>query len=175
MQWIIKKGIETMEISLKIELSDEQYNDIMNNSYDAIYKDEKLIEGLREIILTTFQRYFNDTNNKGAITGIIRDVLMEEEESKYTYYGAKSYKPTELCKKIVLGATENQLAHLRNNIRIVAARLLSNREFINQAISEVIIDSIKIGLASGNDSLMKEKRTTAELAEMAWNRLNYKE
>ena len=161
-----------MEISLKIELSDDQYNNLIKNSYDELFKDEKLIAGLRELILSKITEYFTDRHNNP--TSIIRDILLEDDFSKKdnTYYGNHYVKvPNSLTKKIVLDATELQMSALRNKIRIGLSELISNKEFIASAIYEILIDSIKAGIATGTENMIEEHRRNQDYIAMIANKV----
>ena len=161
-----------MEISLKIELSDDQYNNLIKNSYDELFKDEKLIAGLRELILSKITEYFTDRHNNP--TSIIRDILLEDDFSKKdnTYYGNHYAKvPNSLTKKIVLDSTEVQMGALRNRIRMGLSELINNEEFIASAIYEILIDSIKAGIATGTENMIEEHRKNQDYIAMIVNKV----
>lgn len=49
-----------MEISLKVNLTDEQYQTLMQNSYDEIFKSLQMVDALRTVVVDHFVQYFNE-------------------------------------------------------------------------------------------------------------------
>lgn len=159
-----------MELSLKIELSDEQYKDLMQSSYDEIFKSTQMIDALRTVVVDHFVQYFNedmycpkDKNSTGVYVGssqrrnIVEKALIDEEESRgYSY--TRNYKPTSLLDQIVRDATSEQMEEFRSRIREITKTFLDNPKTIAQIIHQVICESVRIGLSQGNEDLLARRQ-----------------
>ena len=56
-----------MELTLKIDLTEEQYNDLMAKSYKEIFETDSFKEALKETICTGMVNWFDTPNGKDVI------------------------------------------------------------------------------------------------------------
>lgn len=173
-----------MEISLKVELTDEQYQNLMQSSYDEIFKDPTTLETLRSVILEHFIEYFNDNRyggkkeTNGVYVGqynskrnIVEKALLDEYTEGSGYGSHTNYKPTEFLDAIVHEATEEQIKDFQTRIQQVTTEILSNPDTISRILSQVIVESIKLGLSTGNARILQDQITQTEMISMIKERL----
>lgn len=156
-----------MELSLKVELSDEQYEQLMKNSYDEIFKSDVMINALRDVIIDSFVKYFDTdefNKNKNNVYGVsypqskhlIEQCLFDKRLKRRSTWGNDEYEeiPSDLLKQLVLEGSEHQMAAFRNKVRLLVSELLSDKQYISSLINSLFINSIRAGLAMGTEQMM---------------------
>lgn len=162
-----------MEISLKVELTDEQYAQLMENSYDDIFKNETVVDGLREIIIKNFEQFFSgNSSNKyigspTAITGFVEKALIQELPGKS--YGIREYVPTSLMRTIVEHATEEQVAQYEREIQQIVKDFFRRSDTIAKIIYDLILESIRAGISLGTNSMKEDRKADSDAIEWLKN------
>lgn len=158
-----------MELSLKIELSDEQYNLLMQNSYDEIFKNSETQDQLRQIIVDNFAEYFSgvrdkDSNSyiatsyKGICNFVEKALLKEVPRDRSSYNFVTQYEPTEFMRQLISEATEDQRKEFEDKIRKVVSELLNDSTLVTSILKEVLLNSIINGITLGSSMMIDEKR-----------------
>ncbi len=173
-----------MEISLKVELTDEQYQNLMQSSYDEIFKDPTTLETFRSVILEHFIEYFNDNRYGGkketngvyvgqyiAKRNIVEKALLDEYTDGSSYGSRTNYKPTEFLDAIVHEATKEQIQDFQTRIQQVTKEILSNPDAISKILSQVIVESIKLGFSTGNERILQDQIMQTEMVGIIQDRL----
>ena len=160
-----------MEISLKIELSDDQYNSLMQNSYDEIFKDPETQEQLRQVILENFTKYFSGTRDKDSnnyvatsyrgVCNFVEKALLKEvpkDTSRFSYNTSTQYEPTDFMRQLISEATEDQRKEFEKQIQIIVKELMNNSILVSEILKEVLLNSIINGITLGTSMMIDEKR-----------------
>ena len=158
-----------MELSLKIELSDEQYNLLMHNSYDEIFKNPETQDQLRQIIVDNFAEYFSGIRNKdsnsyiatsyrGICNFVEKALLKEVPKDRLSYNSVTQYEPTEFMRQLISEATEDQRKEFEDKIRKVVSELLNDSTVVTSILKEVLLNSIVNGLTLGSSMMVEEKK-----------------
>lgn len=150
-----------MEISLKLELSEDQYNDLMQKSYDEIFKSPQMIDALKDIIIENFNSFFqnNDRDRKVAYGFVTsgnqvrnlceKALITPVEEKSYGNYSV-SYEPSVLMRQLVTQATEDQRQTFYKSIQEILDRIISDKDLVSKILTEVLLNSIMNGLSMGS-------------------------
>jgi len=157
-----------MELSLKIELSDEQYNLLMQNSYDEIFKNPETQDQLRQIIVNNFAEYFSGVRNKdsssyiatsyrGICNFVEKALLKEVPKDRLSYNSVTQYEPTEFMRQLISEATEDQRKEFEDKIRKVVSELLNDSTVVTSILKEVLLNSIVNGITLGSSMMIEEK------------------
>lgn len=157
-----------MELSLKIELSDEQYNLLMQNSYDEIFKNPETQDQLRQIIVDNFAEYFSGVRNKdsnsyiatsyrGICNFVEKALLKEVPKDRLSYTSSTQYEPTEFMRQLISEATEDQRKEFEDKIRKVVSELLNDSTVVISILKEVLLNSIVNGITLGSSMMVEEK------------------
>ena len=158
-----------MELSLKIELSDEQYNLLMHNSYDEIFKNPETQDQLRQIIVDNFAEYFSGIRNKdsksyiatsyrGICNFVEKALLKEVPKDRLSYNSVTQYEPTEFMRQLISEATEDQRKEFEDKIRKVVSELLNDSTVVTSILKEVLLNSIVNGITLGSSMMVEEKK-----------------
>lgn len=158
-----------MELSLKIELSDEQYNLLMHNSYDEIFKNPETQDQLRQIIVDNFAEYFSGIRNKdsnsyiatsyrGICNFVEKALLKEVPKDRLSYNSVTQYEPTEFMRQLISEATEDQRKEFEDKIRKVVSELLNNSIVVTSILKEVLLNSIVNGITLGTSMMVEDKK-----------------
>lgn len=158
-----------MELSLKIELSDEQYNLLMHNSYDEIFKNPETQDQLRQIIVDNFAEYFSGIRNKdsnsyiatsyrGICNFVEKALLKEVPKDRLSYNSVTQYEPTEFMRQLISEATEDQRKEFEDKIRKVVSELLNDSTVVTSILKEVLLNSIVNGITLGSSMMIEEKK-----------------
>lgn len=75
-----------MELSLKIELTDEQYNELMTKSFDSVFGGKEFTEALQKEILSSIGQYLKDHPN------FIQEHLLRNSNYYSSYDNTNSYR-----------------------------------------------------------------------------------
>ena len=173
-----------MEISLKVELTDEQYQNLMQSSYDEIFKDPATIEAIRTMVVDQFTDYFvnGNTHRKKQDSGVyvgtyppVRNIVEKALLDEYTVgsgYGSRTdYKPSAFLDQLIHEATEEQIEEFKANIKDVTRQILNDPRAIAQILNQVIVESIKLGLSTGNEKVLNDQIYQIETVSMLKERL----
>lgn len=158
-----------MELSLKIELSDEQYNLLMHNSYDEIFKNPETQDQLRQIIVDNFAEYFSGirdknsnsyiaTSYRGICNFVEKALLKEVPKDRLSYNSVTQYEPTEFMRQLISEATEDQRKEFEDKIRKVVSELLNDSTVVTSILKEVLLNSIVNGITLGSSMMVEEKK-----------------
>ena len=160
-----------MEISLKIELSEDQYNSLMQNSYDEIFKDPETQEQLRRVILENFTKYFSGTRDKDSnnyvatsysgVCNFVEKALLKEvpkDTNRFSYNTSTQYEPTDFMRQLISEATEDQRKEFEDKIRKVVSELLNNSIVVTSILKEVLLNSIVNGITLGTSMMVEDKK-----------------
>ncbi len=158
-----------MELSLKIELSDEQYNLLMHNSYDEIFKNPETQDQLRQIIVDNFAEYFSGirdknsnsyiaTSYRGICNFVEKALLKEVPKDRLSYNSVTQYEPTEFMRQLISEATEDQRKEFEDKIRKVVSELLNDSTVVTSILKEVLLNSIVNGITLGSSMMIEEKK-----------------
>lgn len=158
-----------MELSLKIELSDEQYNLLMHNSYDEIFKNPETQDQLRQIIVDNFAEYFSGIRNKdsnsyiatsyrGICNFVEKALLKEVPKDRLSYNSVTQYEPTEFMRQLISEATEDQRKEFEDKIRKVVSELLNDSTVVTSILKEVLLNSIINGITLGTSMMVEDKK-----------------
>lgn len=158
-----------MELSLKIELSDEQYNLLMKNSYDEIFKNPETQDQLRQIIVDNFAEYFSGVRNensnryiatsyRGICNFVEKALLKEVPKDRLSYNSVTQYEPTEFMRQLISEATEDQRKEFEDKIRKVVSELLNDSTVVTSILKEVLLNSIVNGITLGSSMMIEEKK-----------------
>ena len=133
-----------MEIFLKIDLTDEQYQDLMKKSYDRIFEDEDFTEGLKKSVANGIEEFMKSPDGKQ----MIRMTLTGDE-----YYNTSARK-TALGKQLFDDATKEYVSEisipikeflkeclLKINIEEIATDIII--EIFRQSIIETAVNELK--------------------------------
>ncbi len=157
-----------MEITLKLELSDDQYQNLMQSSYDEIFKDPKTLDALRETVLNEFVEYFseqreyNRNDNKTYVTSyrttrhLVEKALLHEVEDKNIYSYSKEYEPSDLMRQIVEEATKDQMDRLKTVIQQCVYQILSDKNMITSILHDMMIECFRAGISLGTDQMIQD-------------------
>lgn len=171
-----------MELSIKIELSDEQYNLLMQNSYDEIFKNPETLDQLRQIIMSNFAEYFSgsinrDPNNFVAtspdrVRNFVEKALLKEvrdDANRSSYTRITHYEPTEFMRQLVDDATKDQRREFESKIQLIVESIFRDSTLVSKILRELLINSIRNGITMGNDLLIDMHQKEKEYEEMIYN------
>lgn len=156
-----------MELSIRIELSDEQYNLLMQNSYDEIFKNPETLDQLRQIIISNFAEYFSGSINRNPnnfvatspdrVRNFVEKALLKEvrdDANRSSYTHTTHYEPTEFMRQLVDDATKDQRKEFESKIQLIVESIFRNSTLVSKILRELLINSIRNGITMGNDLLI---------------------
>ena len=131
-----------MEISLKIELSDEQYNDLMDKSFDAIMGTKEVTDKLQEIIISNMQEKINDwvTDNATSWISTIYDVGRYSRSTE-----------EEFVKKLIKDAGSEYTDHISKTIKKTMSDMIQKVD-VGSIIYKILLDAVMRGVTGGIDA-----------------------
>jgi len=152
-----------LKLSLNIELTDEQYQDLMKQSYDEIFQNPDMINALREVILDNFREFFSkDSSN------FVEKALLNSESSRY-YSSYPNYTPSALMKQIVEDATKEQKEIYTKEIQQVLEKIFNDTGLISSLLHDTIIECIRAGMSLGTSNMMLDAKNQRDHLEMLTN------
>lgn len=170
-----------MEISLKIELSEDQYSSLMQNSYNEIFKDPETQEQLRRVILENFTKYFSGTRDKDSnnyvatsyrgVCNFVEKALLKEvpkDTNRLSYSTSTQYEPTDFMRQLIAEATKEQRAEFEKQIQIIVKELLNNSLVVSEILKEVLLNSIINGVTLGTNMMIDQKKVEKQNQDMIY-------
>ena len=174
-----------MKIALKLELSDDQYQNLMQSSYDEIFKDPKTLDALRETVLNEFVEYFsgerqyNQNDNKTYVTAyrttrhLVEKALLHQVENKNSYSYSTEYRPSDLMRQIVEEATKDQMARLKDAIQQCVYQILSDKNMITSVLHDTMIECFRAGISLGTDQMIQNSESQKARLNILSERVDY--
>ena len=128
-----------MELTLKIDLTEEQYNDLMTKSYKEIFETDSFKEALKETICTGMVSWFDTPNGKD----VIRKTLVGDN-----YYSC-NMNQTEVGRSILKEATKDYASKIGEPIQEFYKDLLTKiniGNLLKEILYAQIVRSMGIGM-----------------------------
>ena len=128
-----------MELTLKIDLTEEQYNDLMAKSYKEIFETDSFKEALKETICTGMVNWFDTPNGKD----VIRETLVGDN------YYSSNMRQTETGRSILNEATKEYASKIGEPIQDFYRDLLTKvnlGNLLKEILYSQIIRSMGIGM-----------------------------
>ena len=128
-----------MELTLKIDLTEEQYNDLMTKSYKEIFETDSFKEALKETICTGMVNWFDTPNGKD----IIKKTLTGDD------YYSRNMRQTETGRNILNEATKEYASKISEPIQDFYRDLLTKvnlGNLLKEILYSQIIRSMGIGM-----------------------------
>lgn len=126
-----------MELMLKIDLTEEQYNDLMQKSYDKIFDDKEFADVLKKVIADNMGEYLKTHPE------IIKKILVGDEDYYY-----RNKKSTEIGKMIVEGAVKDYSSDISEETKCAIKQILKTVNLSNLLWS-IITEAVRKGMADG--------------------------
>ena len=136
-----------MELSLKIELTDEQYKDLMEKSSDAIFQQDGFYKALEEIFIQSTAEYLRTPEGikmirKGLCGG--------------NYFYNEDAIDTEAGKHIINSASSETIELLKEPIKEYYRTILNNDELIKKTLMSLFTNAMSKALIDGAGSTFSE-------------------
>lgn len=130
-------------IQLNLELTDEQYKDLMESSLDKVVGDEETTNALRDTIVTQMAKYLTDHPN--IIDGLFHD---------HSEYGFKMGL-NNTTKTIISKAAENAAKQLEDAVTGYMMDLAKTQD-VTALLTRIFITAVLNGAVSGLDQWKSE-------------------
>lgn len=132
-----------MEIQLKIDLTDEQYNELMTTSYEKLFVTEDFTKALGDVIVNGMADFISKNPD------IIRACLCKEKEN--SYYGSRGryYDATETAKVAIGKASESAVKRLEDVCSHIIDKVVSDDDTFSKIFSEVLQKAMINGMVEG--------------------------
>lgn len=129
-----------MNLALNIQLTDEQYAELMSKTHDKLFESEDFIKELSHIVLTQIGQYLKDHPSE------IKKALGISEN----YYGMNEAQRTnrELMSKVIKGASEEYSEEISDAVKIALQNILKQTD-LSSIIEAVLSKAILKGMSSG--------------------------
>ena len=121
-----------MEISLKIDLTDEQYQNLMKKSYDRIFEDEDFAEELKKSVANGIEEFMKSPDGKQ----MVRITLTGDD-----YYNISARK-TALGERLFNEAIKEYVSEISIPIKEFMKECLLKVD-IERIVTNIIIDIIR--------------------------------
>ena len=137
-----------MELTLKIELTDEQYKDLMDQSSEAIFEQDGFYKALEEVFIQSTAEYLKTPEG----IKMIRKGLCG---GSYFYSGDAAID-TEAGKRIINNAASETIDLLKEPIKEYYKSIFKNDELIKNTLLSLLAKSMSKGLADGASDVFGE-------------------
>ena len=136
-----------MELMLKIDLSDEQYDELMKTSYNKLFESDDFQKTLGNVIVENMGEWLKKNPD------LIRQCLAKKANSRYCNdYSNSYYDFTETAKVLIDKASEETADKLTNIVSDVLMSCLKKDNFFENAIHTCLMEAILNGMNRGMDS-----------------------
>lgn len=133
-----------MELMLKIDLTEEQYNDLMTKSYHEIFESDAFKDALKDSILLGMENWLNSTEGKDVIkTSLIGD----------GYYD-RNLRKTELGKSLLKVASNDFTDRMKEPVENFFREALRTVR-IEDMLKYILVEAFKNGLIAGSREMME--------------------
>ena len=133
-----------MELMLKIDLTEEQYNDLMTKSYHEIFESDAFKDALKDSILLGMEDWLNSPEGKGVIkTSLVGDGFYD-----------RNLRKTELGKSLLETASSEFTDRMKDPIEDFFRETLRSIR-IEDVLRLILIDSFRQGLISSSREMMQ--------------------
>ena len=133
-----------MELMLKIDLTEEQYNDLMTKSYHEIFESDAFKDALKDNILLGIENWLNSTEGKDVIrTSLVGD----------NYYD-RNLRNTELGKSLLEVASSDFTNRMKEPVENFFREALRTVR-IEDMLKYILVEAFKNGLISGSREVME--------------------
>lgn len=133
-----------MELMLKIDLTEEQYNDLMTKSYHEIFESDAFKDALKDIILLGMENWLNSTEGKDVIrTSLVGD----------NYYD-RNLRKTELGKSLLEVASNDFTDRMKEPVENFFREALRTVR-IEDMLKYILVEAFKNGLIAGSREMME--------------------
>ena len=133
-----------MELMLKIDLTEEQYNDLMTKSYHEIFESDGFKDALKDSILLGIENWLNSTEGKD----VIRSTLCGDN-----YYD-RNLRKTELGKSLLEVARSDFTDRMKEPVENFFREALRTVR-IEDMLKYILVEAFKNGLISGSREVME--------------------
>lgn len=133
-----------MELMLKIDLTEEQYNDLMTKSYHEIFESDAFKDALKDSILLGMENWLNSTEGKD----VIRSTLCGDN-----YYD-RNLRKTELGKSLLEVASSDFTDRMKEPVENFFREALRTVR-IEDMLKYILVEAFKNGLISGSREVME--------------------
>lgn len=146
-----------MEIQLKIDLTDEQYNELMTTSYEKLFESDDFTKALGDVIVNGMADFIAKNPD------IIRACLCKENEN--TYYGSRGryYDTTEIARVAIGKASEGSVKRLEEVCSHIIDKVVADDDTFSRIFSEVLKQAMIDGMVEG----MREHLQANEMTKAA--------
>ena len=133
-----------MELMLKIDLTEEQYNDLMTKSYHEIFESDAFKDALKDSILLGMENWLNSTEGKDVIrTSLVGD----------NYYD-RNLRKTELGKSLLEVASNDFTDRMKEPVENFFREALRTVR-IEDMLKYILVEAFKNGLIAGSREMME--------------------
>ena len=133
-----------MELMLKVDLTEEQYNDLMTKSYHEIFESVAFKDALKDSILLGMENWLNSTEGKD----VIRTSLCGDN-----YYD-RNLRKTELGKSLLEVASSDFTDRMKEPVENFFREALRTVR-IEDMLKYILVEAFKNGLISGSREVME--------------------
>lgn len=132
-----------MEIQLKIDLTDEQYNELMTTSYEKLFESDDFTKALGDIIVNAMADFVAKNPD------IIRACLYKEKESGYYGSRGRYYDATETAKVAISKASEDSIKRLEGVCSDIINRIVADDDTFSKIFGEILKKAMLDGMTDG--------------------------
>lgn len=153
-----------MELSLKVELTDEQYKDLMDKSFDAIMDREEVKEELKNIIIRDMQERIHTWVEANAQSWI-----------RYVYGIGTGYydsRPSEeeFVKKLIKDAGSEYTEYMSETVKKTMSDMVQTVN-VEQIIYGILMDYIVKGVTGGFETWASVVNANSSIIRSNFNNL----
>lgn len=137
-----------MELMLKIDLSDEQYDELMKTSYNKLFESDDFQKTLGNVVVENIGEWLQKNPD------LIRQCLAKKgSNGYYNSYGNNNYYDfTETAKVLIDKASEETADKLKDIVSNVLMSCLKKDNYFENAIHTCLMEAILNGMNRGMDS-----------------------
>lgn len=146
-----------MEIQLKIDLTDEQYNELMTTSYEKLFESDDFTKALGDVIVNGMADFIAKDPD------IIRACLCKKNENSYYGTRGRYYDTTETAKVAIGKASESAVKRLEDVCSHIIDKVVSDDDTFSKIFSEVLQKAMVNGMIEG----MRERILANEMTKEA--------
>lgn len=136
-----------MELCLKIDLTDEQYNDIMTKSYKELFESDDFKDALGKIIAQSMHDFLKSPTGQ--------DLIKNTLSKSSGYYGSYSID-TAIGAKLVEKATEGYANQLAEPMIETYRNILLKGNTLEMVFKELLVSRMSEALVRGADRAFDE-------------------
>lgn len=133
-----------MELTLKIDITEEQYNDLMTKSYKEIFETDSFKEELKKTIADGMINWFTSVNGQQ----VIKETLVGDN------YYSRNLRQTEAGKNILTEATKEYSAKIGEPIQDFYRDILTKIN-IGKLLKEILYTEIMKSMGMGMKDSME--------------------